>query len=69
MAKPVTKSQLVAELAEKASLTKKAADNILDFIVQIAFQGSKKQLHTLPGLGKNCTRSAQGSSEQNSCNR
>jgi DNA-binding protein HU-beta len=51
MAKPMTKSQLVAKLAEKASLTKKAAGDILDFIVQVAYKEAKNSF-TLPGLGK-----------------
>jgi nucleoid DNA-binding protein len=37
MAKPLTKSQLVAKLSEKASLTKKAAAGIFDFIAEIAY--------------------------------
>ncbi len=51
MAKPITKSQLVAKLAENASLTKKAAADILDFIAQIAYKEAKNSF-TLPGLGK-----------------
>jgi DNA-binding protein HU-beta len=51
MAKPMTKSQLVAKLAEKASLTKKAATGILDFIAQVAYKEAKNTF-TLPGLGK-----------------
>ncbi len=51
MAKPLTKSQLVAKLAEQATLTKKAAADILDFIAQIAYKEAKNSF-TLPGLGK-----------------
>lgn len=51
MAKPLTKSQLVAKLAEKASLTKKAAADILDFIAEVAYKEAKNSF-TLPGLGK-----------------
>jgi DNA-binding protein HU-beta len=51
MAKPMTKSQLVAKLAEQASLTKKAAADILDFIAQVAYKEAKNSF-TLPGLGK-----------------
>ena len=51
MAKAMTKSQLVAKLAEKASLTKKAAGEILDFIAEVAYKGAKNTF-TLPGLGK-----------------
>lgn len=51
MAKPMTKSQLVAKLAENASLTRKAAADILDFIAQVAYKEAKNSF-TLPGLGK-----------------
>jgi DNA-binding protein HU-beta len=51
MAKPMTKSQFVAKLAEKASLTRKAAADILDFIAQVAYKEAKNSF-TLPGLGK-----------------
>lgn len=47
----MTKSQLVAKLAEQASLTRKAAAYILDFIAQIAYKEAKNSF-TLPGLGK-----------------
>ena len=47
----MTKSQLVAKLAEKASLTKKAAADILDFIAQVAYKEAKNSF-TLHGLGK-----------------
>jgi DNA-binding protein HU-beta len=51
MAKPMTKSQLVAKLAEKASLTKRAAAGILHFIAEVAYKEAKNTF-TLPGLGK-----------------
>jgi DNA-binding protein HU-beta len=51
MAKAMTKSQLVAKVAEKASLTKKAAGEILDFIAEVAYKEAKNTF-TLPGLGK-----------------
>jgi DNA-binding protein HU-beta len=51
MAKAMTKSQLVAKLAEKASLTKKAAADILDFIAEVAYKEAKNTF-TIPGLGK-----------------
>ncbi|HUJ18022.1 MAG TPA: HU family DNA-binding protein [Nitrospirota bacterium] len=51
MAKPMTKSQLVAKVAEQASLTKKGAAEILDFIAQVAYKEAKNSF-TLPGLGK-----------------
>ena len=51
MAKAMTKSQLVAKLAEKASLTKKAASDILEFIAEVAYKEAKNTF-TLPGIGK-----------------
>jgi DNA-binding protein HU-beta len=50
MAKAMTKSQLVAKLAEKASLTKKACRHT-GFHRAGRVQGSKEHI-TLPGLGK-----------------
>ncbi len=51
MAKVMTKAQLVAKVAEKASITKKAAAEILNFIAEIAYKEAKNTF-TLPGLGK-----------------
>lgn len=51
MAKAMTKTQLVAKVAEKASLTKKAAGEILAFIAEVAYKEAKNTF-TLPGLGK-----------------
>ena len=51
MAKAMTKTQLVAKVAEKASLTKKAAGEILNFIAEVAYKEAKNTF-TLPGLGK-----------------
>jgi DNA-binding protein HU-beta len=51
MAKVMTKAQLVAKIAEKAAITKKAAGEILDFIAEIAYKEAKNTF-TLPGLGK-----------------
>jgi DNA-binding protein HU-beta len=51
MAKAMTKSQLVAKVAEKADLSKKAAGEILDHIAEIAYKEAKNSF-TLPGLGK-----------------
>ena len=51
MAKAMTKAQLVSKLAEKASLTKKAAGEILEFIAETAYKEAKNTF-TLPGLGK-----------------
>ena len=51
MAKAMTKSQLVAKVADKAAITKKAAGEILDFIAEVAYKEAKNTF-TLPGLGK-----------------
>jgi DNA-binding protein HU-beta len=51
MAKPMTKSQFIAKFAEKASITKKAAADLMDFIAQTAYKEAKNTF-TLPGLGK-----------------
>jgi DNA-binding protein HU-beta len=51
MAKAMTKSQLVAKVAEKSGLSKKAAAEILDFIAEVAYKEAKNTF-TLPGLGK-----------------
>jgi len=51
MAKALTKSQIATEIATKHGLTKKAAAEILDFIVQLAYKNAKNTF-TLPGLGK-----------------
>ena len=56
MAKPLTKSQIAAEVAEKASnekvtITKKHAAEILELITQLAYKHAKNSF-TLPGLGK-----------------
>ena len=49
--KPLTKSQIVAELADKSGLTKTATAQILEIIAQLAYQNAKDTF-TLPGLGK-----------------
>lgn len=51
MAKALTKSQIAAEVAAKAGLTKKAGVEILDFIAELACKNAKNTF-TLPGLGK-----------------
>jgi DNA-binding protein HU-beta len=51
MAKAMTKAQLIAKVAEKASLSKKVAGEILDFIAETAYKEAKNTF-TLPGLGK-----------------
>lgn len=51
MAKPLTKSQIAAEIAEKATITKKQAAEILEHIAELAYKHAKNSF-TLPGLGK-----------------
>ena len=51
MAKALSKSQIAAEIAGKASLTKKQAVEILEHISQLAYRNAKNSF-TLPGLGK-----------------
>jgi len=51
MAKPLTKSQIAAEIAEKAGITKKTASEILEHIADLAYKNAKNSF-TLPGLGK-----------------
>jgi DNA-binding protein HU-beta len=51
MAKPLTKSQIAATLADKTGITKKAAVDVLDQLAQLAYK-SAKNTFTLPGIGK-----------------
>jgi DNA-binding protein HU-beta len=51
MAKALSKSQIVTLIAEKNSLSKKQAVEILDFIAALAYKHAKDTF-TLPGLGK-----------------
>ena len=51
MAKPMTKSQLVAKVAGDNGLTKKQAVGILNSVVAIAYKEAKNGF-TFPGLGK-----------------
>ena len=51
MAKALTKSQIVTELATKNSLSKKQAVEILESLVQLAYKNAKNSF-TIPGLGK-----------------
>ena len=50
-AKPMTKAQLTATLAEKNDLTKKQVVEFLDTLAQTAYNEAKKGF-TIPGLGK-----------------
>ncbi len=51
MAKPKTKTQVVADLAEAGEITKKQAAAILENLVAQAYKGAKDGF-TIPGLGK-----------------
>ena len=51
MPKAMTKSQIVAGVAETAGITKKQAVAALEGLVGIAYKGAKNGF-TLPGLGK-----------------
>ena len=51
MAKALTKSQIASEIATKNNITKKAAAEILESIVLLAYKNAKNTF-TLPGLGK-----------------
>ncbi len=51
MAKAMTKSQIVAGVAEKAAITKKQAAAAIEALVAMAYKGAKDAF-TIPGLGK-----------------
>jgi DNA-binding protein HU-beta len=51
MAKPLTKSQIAATIADKTGITKKAAAQVLDLLAEIAYKNAKNTF-TLPGIGK-----------------
>jgi DNA-binding protein HU-beta len=51
MAKALTKSQIIASIAETVGLTKKQAGVALEAIVALAYKNAKNSF-TLPGLGK-----------------
>ena len=51
MAKAFTKSQIAAELAERNSITKKTAADILDQLAEMSHKNAKNTF-TLPGIGK-----------------
>ena len=51
MAKALTKSQIATEVAEKTGVTKKAAGEILESLVELAYKNAKNTF-TLPGIGK-----------------
>ncbi len=51
MAKALTKSQLTDQIANKAGITKKAANEILNHLAELAYKNAKNSF-TIPGLGK-----------------
>ena len=51
MAKALTKTQIMATLAEMSGLTKKDIINVMDNLVQLAYKQAKLGF-TIPGLGK-----------------
>jgi Bacterial nucleoid DNA-binding protein len=51
MAKALSKSQIAAEIADKAGIKKKQASEILEIIAQLAYKNAKNTF-TLPGIGK-----------------
>ena len=51
MAKALTKSQIIASLAETVGLTKKQAVQTLEALVALAYKNAKNSF-TIPGLGK-----------------
>jgi len=53
MAKGMTKSQMIAALAEKAGISKKEVTTFMEAMVELAYSEVKKNGEiTLPGLGK-----------------
>lgn len=53
MGKPLTKSQFVAALAEKANMSKKDINNFWMMMVEMVYREAKTNGEvTLPGLGK-----------------
>jgi DNA-binding protein HU-beta len=49
--KAKTKSQIIAEIAEKVGISKKQASTALDALVQMAYKGAADGFK-IPGLGK-----------------
>ena len=51
--KPMTKSELSSHIADKAGITKKAANDIIDELANVAYKETKKNgQFTFPGVGK-----------------
>jgi len=49
--KPMTKAQIVAQIAEEAEISKKQAAIALDSLAKMAYKGAKLGF-TIPGIGK-----------------
>ena len=51
MAKPMTKSQIIAAVAEKAEISKAQAKDALEGLAELAYEGATDGF-TIPGIGK-----------------
>ena len=51
MAKPMTKSQIIAAVAEKADISKAQAKDAMDALAALAYEGASEGF-TIPGIGK-----------------
>ena len=51
MAKPLTKSQIAAEIAEKVGITKKQGVQVLEILAGLSYKNAKNTF-TFPGVGK-----------------
>ena len=51
MSKALSKSQIAAEIADKHSITKKQAVEMLEHLAEMAYKNAKNTF-TLPGIGK-----------------
>jgi len=49
--KPMTKTEIIASLAEKTGLKKKEVQNFIDILIQLSYKEAKNGF-TFPGLGK-----------------
>ncbi len=51
MGKPMTKSQIIASLADSNEMTKVQVRDFLDSVAELAYKGAKDGF-TIPGIGK-----------------
>jgi len=51
MAKPLSKSQIAATIAEKTGISKKQSAEILELLADLSYKNAKNTF-TLPGIGK-----------------